>query len=94
MNNTITIEMLKAQLDALKAENDALKAKKPRKIRELSFKVSNKGALSVYGLNRFPVTLYVNQWTKLIDAIDSMKAFIEEHKDTLKFEKTTEDKAA
>ncbi len=47
-------------------------------------KVSEKGGLSVYGLGRFPVTLYQEQWTKLLAMADDIKAFIEENKATLK----------
>ncbi len=47
-------------------------------------KVSEKGAVSVYGLGRFPVTLYQEQWTKLLGLSDDIKAFIEEHKSQLK----------
>ena len=50
----------------------------------LSFKVSEKGAVSVYGLGRFPVTLYVEQWTKLLSNIDGLKAFIETNRSKLK----------
>ena len=57
---------LQAQLDALKAENAKLKEARHK---SLSFKVSEKGALSVYGLGRFPVTLYRGQWERLIEAV-------------------------
>jgi hypothetical protein len=50
----------------------------------ISFKVSEKGAVSVYGLGRFPVTLYVEQWTKLLSSIDDLKAFIEANRSKLK----------
>jgi hypothetical protein len=50
----------------------------------ISFKVSEKGAVSVYGLGRFPVTLYLEQWTKLLSHIDELKAFIEANKSRLK----------
>jgi hypothetical protein len=66
-------EML-AELNRLKAENEALKAAKP--VQKLTLKIGEKGALSVYGMGRFPVTLYKSQWLKLIEAIDSIKAFI------------------
>jgi hypothetical protein len=55
----------------------------------ISFKVSEKGGVSVYGLNaRFPVTLYLNQWLRLIDSLPQMKAFIEANKASIKTEKT------
>jgi len=50
----------------------------------ISFKVSEKGAVSVYGLGRFPVTLYVEQWTKLLSNVDHLKAFIEANRSKLK----------
>ena len=60
---------LKAELEKLKAENEALKKKVPGKI-GVSMKVSEKGGLSVYGLGRFPVTLYMEQWEKLLAMAD------------------------
>ena len=50
----------------------------------ISFKVSEKGAVSVYGLGRFPVTLYLEQWTKLLSNADDLKAFIEANRSKLK----------
>ena len=72
---------LQAELEKLKAENAALKA---RPVRAISMKVSEKGGLSVYGLGRFPVTLYREQWTKLLDMADDIRAFIKENDGTLK----------
>jgi hypothetical protein len=67
-----------AQIAALKAENAALKqaAKTANQAEGLRLKVSEKGALSVYGLARFPVTLYKSQWLKLFTVVDQIKAFI------------------
>lgn len=65
-------EMLK-ELEKLRAENAALKKTSER---GLSLKVSEKGAVSVYGLGRFPVTLYKEQWGKLLGMADDIKAFI------------------
>lgn len=76
-------EDLKAELERLKAENEALKNKKNAR-GTLSMKVSEKGALSVYGMGRFPVTLYKEQWTKLLGISDEIKKFIEENDDKLK----------
>ena len=74
---------LKAEIERLKAENAALKTNKsPRGT--LSMKVSEKGALSVYGMGRFPVTLYKEQWSKLLGIADDIKAFIEENDHLLK----------
>jgi hypothetical protein len=50
----------------------------------VSFKVSEKEAVSVYGLGRFPVTLYLEQWNKLLSNVDELKAFIEANKSKLK----------
>ncbi|MGH9352919.1 MAG: hypothetical protein ACRD2G_12280 [Terriglobia bacterium] len=55
-----------------------------RRDRRLEFKVSEKGGVSVYGLGRFPVTLYQEQWRKLLDVADELRAFIEENKERLK----------
>jgi hypothetical protein len=72
---------LKAELERLKAENEALKN---RGARGISMKVSEKGAVSIYGLGRFPVTLYKEQWTKLLDMADDIRAFIKENEGKLK----------
>jgi len=64
---------LKAELDRLKAENEALRAKTTR---ATSIRVSEKGGVSVYGLGRFPVTLYKEQWLKLLDLADEIRTFI------------------
>ena len=72
---------LKAELEKLKAENQALKA---RGSKGVSMKVSDKGGVSVYGLGRFPVTLYQEQWLKLLDLADDIRAFIKEHEPQLK----------
>ncbi len=66
---------LEAQLEALKAENAALKAQKSAP-KALSIKVSEKGAISIYGLGRFPVTLYKTQMERLISAVPEVQAFI------------------
>jgi hypothetical protein len=74
-------EDLKAELDRLRAENERLKN---RAGRGTSLKVSEKGGVSVYGLGRFPVTLYKEQWAKLLAMADDIKAFIKEHDAELK----------
>lgn len=76
-------EDLRQELERLKAENEALKKSKPPK-GVLSMKVSEKGALSVYGMGRFPVTLYKEQWLKLLSISDDIQKFIEENDDRLK----------
>ena len=55
-----------------------------KKSGELEFKVSEKGAASVYGLGRFPVTLYYEQWVRLLDSADQLRTFLEENKSRLK----------
>ena len=72
---------VKAELERLRAENARLKQRAGRAI---SLKVSEKGGLSVYGLGRFPVTLYKEQWTKLLDMADDIRAFITENAAQLK----------
>ena len=76
-----TDDELKAELERLKAENEKLKN---RQTRGVSLKVSEKGGVSVYGLGRFPVTLYKEQWRRLLDMADEIRAFIREHESELK----------
>jgi hypothetical protein len=73
---------LKAELERLRTENESLK--KVRRGGAVSMKVSEKGAVSVYGLGRFPVTLYQEQWEKLLAMAEDIKAFIAENKSKLK----------
>src|SRR4051794_1753580 len=77
-----TPEEMQAELDRLRAENEALK--KPTTRGQMSLKVSEKGALSVYGLGRFPVTLYREQWEKLLGLGDDIRTFIQTHDTELK----------
>ena len=74
-------EDLKAELERLRRENEALKKGTARGV---SIKVSEKGGVSVYGLGRFPITLYQEQWLKLLDMSDELRAFIAAHKSELK----------
>ena len=74
-------EDLKVELEKLRAENEALKKASSK---ELSMKVSEKGALSVYGLGRFPVTLYKEQWIRLLDLSDAIRKFIQNNEAQLK----------
>lgn len=76
-----TDDEMKAELERLKAENAALKA---RGSKGVSMKVSEKGAVSVYGLGRFPVTLYQEQWLKLLDLAEDIRGFIRENEAKLK----------
>ncbi|MDQ1471915.1 MAG: hypothetical protein QOJ99_3395 [Bryobacterales bacterium] len=81
--NDMADDNIHAELERLKAENEALKQKQKRGS-AVSMKVSEKGAVSVYGLGRFPVTLYQEQWSKLLSLSDDIKQFIEENKAALK----------
>lgn len=76
-------EEMKSELERLRAENEALKNKKNTR-GTLSLKVSEKGALSVYGMGRFPVTLYKEQWVKLLGIADEIQSFIKENDSRLK----------
>lgn len=71
-------EDLKAELEKLKAENAELKKTKT-KTKDITFKVSQKGAVSVYGMGRFPVTLYKEQWLRLLDKKQDILDFISEN---------------
>jgi hypothetical protein len=77
----MTEEEMQAEIERLKAENEALKT--PTR-GQISLKVSEKGAVSVYGLGRFPVTLYKEQWAKLLATGEQIKKFIEENDHRLK----------
>ena len=70
-----TYEELKAKLAALETKSAP---------KEITFKVSDKGGVSVYGLGRFPVTLYYEQWDRLLGKAEVLRAFIEENKSKMK----------
>lgn len=74
-------EDVNAELERLRAENAALKSRTQKGV---SLKVSEKGGVSVYGLGRFPVTLYKEQWIRLLDLADDIRAFIRENDAKLK----------
>jgi hypothetical protein len=74
-------EEIKAELERLRKENAALKKGASSGIR---LKVSEKGAVSVYGMGRFPVTLYKEQWLRLLDIADEIRAFIAANEEKLK----------
>ena len=77
----MTDEDLRTELEKLRAENEALKRSSSK---GLSLRVSEKGAVSVYGLGRFPVTLYKEQWLRLLDMSDDIRAFIRQNDTQLK----------
>jgi hypothetical protein len=81
INNNQSV--LQAQINALMAENARLKAQAP-KPKAMSFKVSAKGAVSVYGLGRFPVTLYKSQWARLMAVGSELAQFIQANDSVLK----------
>jgi hypothetical protein len=72
---------LKNELERLRSENAALKKGAATGI---TMKVSEKGGLSVYGMGRFPVTLYKEQWLKLLDMSEDIRVFIKANEGTLK----------
>ena len=74
-------ENVQDELERLRKENAALKGSRGAGV---TFRVSEKGAVSVYGLGRFPVALYQEQWDKLLNAADALRAFIEANRDHLK----------
>ena len=77
-------QSMNAELEKLRRENEELRAKAVAQTRPLSMKVSEKGALSVYGMGRFPVTLYKEQWLKLLGISDDIRKFIKENDSVLK----------
>ncbi len=74
-------EDMKTELERLRAENEALKRSSSK---GLSLRVSEKGAVSVYGLGRFPVTLYKEQWLRLLDMSEDIRLFIKQNEAQLK----------
>jgi len=80
-------ENIKEELERLRAENERLKK---RSSRGVTMKVSEKGGLSVYGLGRFPVTLYKEQWIRLLDMADDIRAFMRENDGALKSKDSAE----
>ena len=73
-----TYEELKAKLAELEKQSQG------RKKGALEFRVSEKGGTSVYGLGRFPVTLYYEQWVRLLDQVDQLREFLEANKSAMK----------
>ena len=78
-------ETTEQKLARLEAENKALREQvAERRPGQLRLKVSEKGALSIYGLGRFPVTLYKEQWVRLLEHADEIQTFLKEHNELLK----------
>jgi len=75
-------EDLQKELERLRAENERLKV--GRAAGDLSMRVSEKGAVSVYGLGRFPVTLYQEQWERLLAQSEAIRSFISDNRERLK----------
>jgi hypothetical protein len=78
-------KMAEPSYEELKAKVAELEKKGAgRRTGALEFRVGEKGGVSVYGLGRFPVTLYYEQWTRLLDAAEKLREFIEVNKSKLK----------
>jgi hypothetical protein len=83
--------MAEPTYEELKAKVAELEKQQGRKRSgTLEFRVSEKGAVSVYGMGRFPVTLYYEQWTRLLEASERLKEFLEENKSRLKMKNAAE----
>ena len=74
-------DQLRAEIERLRAENQSLKS---QRVSRATLKVSDKGGVSVYGLGRFPVTLYKEQWSKLLDMEADIRSFLKENDAQLK----------
>ena len=80
-------EDLKAELERLKAENEALKAKEKR---GTHLRVSEKGGVSLYGMRRFPITFYREEWERILGMADEIRGFIAQHTAELKTKRGAE----
>jgi hypothetical protein len=80
-NSTGTMDPM-VELARLRAENEALKAKDAKRS-VLTLKVSDKGAVSLYGMGRFPTTLYAQQWEKVLNHADTIRAFLKDNQSKL-----------
>lgn len=74
-------EEMRAEIERLRAENESLKQHSSR---ELRLQVSQKGAVSLYGIRRFPVTFYADEWDRILGQSDEIRAFIRENEASLK----------
>ncbi|MBW2273400.1 MAG: hypothetical protein JRG96_09030 [Deltaproteobacteria bacterium] len=72
---------LRAELERLRAENETLKAQKKEVLR---LQVSQKGAVSLYGIRRFPVTFYADEWDLILGEGEAIRAFVQENSEQLK----------
>jgi hypothetical protein len=72
----MTDEELKRELERLRKENEELKAKSSSSV---DLRVSQKGGVSLYGMRRFPITFYKDEWIRILDMADGIRAFIVEH---------------
>ncbi|MCP3984539.1 MAG: hypothetical protein GY723_09115 [bacterium] len=72
---------LQSEIERLRAENEALKANEKKALR---LQVSQKGAVSLYGIRRFPITFYADEWDTVLSMSDDIRAFIAEHESELK----------
>jgi hypothetical protein len=78
---TETNDEMRAELERLRAENESLKAKKAQETR---LQVSQKGAVSLYGIRRFPITFYADEWDTVLGMADEVRTFISQHETELK----------
>ena len=76
-----THEEMQAELERLRTENETLKTKQSR---EMRLQVSQKGAVSLYGIRRFPITFYADEWDIILGMADEVRTFISQHDDELK----------
>jgi hypothetical protein len=83
-NSNMRSNMAEPTYEELKAKLAELEKQGPRRTGSLEFRVGEKGGVSVYGLGRFPVTLYYEQWNRLLDASEKLREFMEENKSRLK----------
>ena len=79
LNTGMTPEQLQKEFEKIQKRNAELE-EKLKKQSTVSCKVSQKGALSIYGFGKFPFTFYLSQWDKLMENLDGIKAFVEAHK--------------
>jgi hypothetical protein len=80
--------MSEPSYEELKAKLAELEKKGGKRGGSLEFRVGEKGGVSVYGLGRFPVTLYYEQWIRLLDQAENLRSFLEENKSKLKLKES------